>query len=449
MENERCHVTVVGTRRRVDLAVPADAAIAAYTPALLELVGQGEFDETFPPVWSLALPGSAPFPPEASLRESGVLDGATLYLRDAAAGESDEPVVTDLEETVENTRSGMTGWGRRPRAYTTLVLAVLSLVATFTMLAWTHRIPSVTGSGAVGVALALALLAWYATRQDWSLPLRLRLFLAHSAVPLLAVAAAVLPVAGTGVSAALVAISAGTVLGALAALLAVRHATTLAATGAAVLFLLLTLCLVLGDATVREASAVVVLVMALVLALAPKFAGHVAVMAGPPTGGADPLGDEEDVRHMVRRGQRLLVAANTLASLLAAACLVVLGTADQPFAAGLAVCLGLALVLRAGQVTIAPAVVPVVAAGTVALVATALRAPGNFGAPPWSGPVALLGAALLALVVGLGRALRTEDTGDRPSWLDPLGGFLLVLSLPLAVGVFGVYEALLTTGQAR
>ncbi|MFD6188920.1 EsaB/YukD family protein [Streptomyces sp. NPDC060275] len=33
---------MVGARRRVDLAVPADAAIAEYTPALLTLVGQVE-----------------------------------------------------------------------------------------------------------------------------------------------------------------------------------------------------------------------------------------------------------------------------------------------------------------------------------------------------------------------------------------------------------------------
>ncbi|MFE7751937.1 type VII secretion integral membrane protein EccD [Streptomyces sp. NPDC057428] len=449
MENERCHVTVVGARRRVDLTVPAEAAIAEYTPTLLKLVGQVEFDEIFPPVWSLALPGAVPFAPDTSLRECGVADGATLYLSDVAAGEFDEPVVTDLEETVGQADGGISAWGRRSRAYTTLVLGVLSLIAGFVMLAWTGDPDGVlpaTGAAAVVVALSLTLLAWHATRQQWSLPLGLRLIMAHSAVPLLAVVGVVLPRA-SGTDSVLVALSVGAVLGALAALLAIRHATTLMAVAITGLALVLTVGLTVGHATLLEASAVVGVAMLVVLGAAPKISGHFAVLAGSNTMAAGGHDDEADVLLLVSRGQRLLIGTNLLASVVAATCIVVLGSAHQAFAVALACCLGLALVLRAGRLTLAPGVVPVVTAGTIGLAATLTRAPAAFGAPEWAGSAVLLVVAVLAMLVGLGRAFRVDADDERPSWIDPLAGLLMVACVPLAVGVFGLFTTLAGSGQ--
>ncbi|MFJ3756475.1 type VII secretion integral membrane protein EccD [Streptomyces sp. NPDC090080] len=448
VENERCHVTVVGTRRQVDLAVPTDAAIAEYTPALLTLVGQAEIDDTFPPVWSLALPGAPPFAPEASLRECGVVDGATLYLRDAALGEFDEPVVVDLEESVEQADGEATAWEWRLRAHATLVLSVSSLVFGFVVLAWTEPGFSATGAGAMVAAFALALLAWHATRQRWSLPLGVRLFTAYAAVPLLAVAAASLPVAMQSTGAMLTALSAGAVFGSIAGLLAIRHATTLMAVAITGLTLLLTVCLTLGDATMVEAAAVVAVTVTAVLGGAPKISGHFAVLAGTPGMNTEAYGDEADVLHLVRRGQRLLVGTNMLGSLVVAASLVVLGTADQAFAVALAGCLGVALVLRAGRLTMAASVLPMVVAGTAGLVATLVRAPGNFGAPHWTGPVALLGVSVLALGFGLSRAFHSEAARERPAWIDPVSTLLLVVGVPLAVGVFGVYASFMNAGQA-
>lgn len=450
MENERCHVTVVGARRRVDLALPADSAIAEYTPTLLSLVGQVEFDETFPPVWSLALPGAPPIVPETSLREAGVADGATLYLRDLAAGEFDEPVVTNLEESVENTRDGVTAWGRRTRAYTTLVLAVLSLITSFVILAWSDAADDyrpATGVGAMVAAFTLALLAWRSTRQGWSLSLGMRLIMAYAAVPLLAVSAACLPVASASTSGRLLALGVGALLGALTGLLAIRHATTLTAVAITGIALVLTAGLTLGRASLLESAAVVAVTTMGVLAAAPKAAGHFAVLAGSQTGGADAYAEEADVLHLVGRGQRLLTGTNVLGSAVAAACLVILGSSDQAFAVALTACLGLALILRAGRLTMAAAVVPMVAAGALGLAVTLVRAPGNFGAPAWIGPVALLGAAVSALAFGLSRVFRADSDEERPAWIDTLAGFFLLVSLPLAVGVFDVYTSLLQSGQ--
>ncbi|WP_225847510.1 type VII secretion integral membrane protein EccD [Streptomyces sp. HPF1205] len=448
MENERCHVTVVGARRRVDLAVPADAAIAEYAPTLLTLLEEVEFDDTFPSVWSLALPGGAPFAPETSLRECGVVDGTTLYLRDAAAGEFDEPVVTDLEEKVEEAGEDVGVWGRRTRAYTTLVLGVLGLIAGFVALVWTggrETVLAAAGAAAVVIVLPLLVLVRQATRQGWSLPLGLRLVLAHCAVPLLAVAAASLAAAGSGAGSAVVAPIAGAVLGSLAALLAIRHATTLMAAVLAGFALVLAVCLTAGHATPLEAAAVVGVAMPAALGVAPRLSGHFAVLAGRP-GGATGQGDE-DVLLLVRRGRRLLIGTNLVVSAVAAACLLVLGSAHQRYAVALAGCLGLALVLRAGRLTPAPAVVPVVLAGTIGLSATLIKAPGTFGAPRWAGAAVLVVAAVLALSVGLFRVFRTDAPDTRPSWIDPFAGFLLVVCVPLAVGVFGVYGAMMNSGH--
>ncbi|MFF9490434.1 type VII secretion integral membrane protein EccD [Streptomyces sp. NPDC014676] len=449
MENERCHVTVVGARRRVDLAVPADAAIAEYAPALLELVGEVEFDETFPPVWSLALPTAAPFPPEASLRECGVVDGATLYLRDTAEGEFDEPVVTDLEESVSQASGDAAEWGRRLRAHTTLVLGLLGFIAGFVALALVAGRGSalvVVGAGALSAALSLAGLVWQATRQGWSLPLGLRLIMAHGTVPLFAIGAAALSTAATSTATLPKAVGVGAVLGAVIGLLALRHATTLMAV--AITAVGLVLVVVLAGTTLLETSAVVSVSMMAVLGAASKVSGHFAVLAGMPGGGTGAQDAEAHVTHLVKRSQRLLTGMSVLGSLVTAACLVVLGSADQAFAVALAGCLGLALVLRAGRLTVAAAVVPMVTAGTVGLSVTLVRAPGNFGYPDWAGAVVLLGAAVFAMVLGLGRSFRTDDARERPSWIDPLSGFLLVVSVPLAVGVFGVYTSLLRFWQA-
>lgn len=335
MENERCHVTVVGARRKVDLAVPTDAAIAEYTPTLLTLVGEVEIDDTFPPVWSLALVGEPPFAPETSLRECGVVDGVTLYLRDAAVGEFDEPVIVDLEESVEQADEDVTAWGWRLRAYTTLVLSVLSVIGAFVALAWTDAGLSVTGAGAMVTAFSLALLAWHATRQGWSLPLGLRLIMAYAAVPLLAVAAASLPVATQSTASVLTSLSVGAVFGAIASLLAIRHATTLIAAAITGLALLLTVCLTLGDASLVEASAVVAVTVTAVLGGAPKISGHFAVLAGTPGENSETYEDEADVLHLVRRGQRLLIGMNVLGSVVVGASLVVLGSADEVFAVAL------------------------------------------------------------------------------------------------------------------
>jgi MinD-like ATPase involved in chromosome partitioning or flagellar assembly len=84
-------VNVVGPAGRHDLKLPADAPIDHLLPAVLEAVGapaDGAGAEA--PRWRLARSSSGvdPIAPHSSLAESGIVDGATLYLTRAGAGGS-------------------------------------------------------------------------------------------------------------------------------------------------------------------------------------------------------------------------------------------------------------------------------------------------------------------------------------------------------------------------
>lgn len=187
MDGERCRITVVGKRRRVDLAVPARAPIAEYLPALTRMCGQ-ESDETLPAAWSLAPAGDRPFPPSISLLEAQVVDGATLYLRDLVEGETDGPLITELEDMVSEVGDQGERWNSRHRALTIAGIGAGGLVASLAALVLSAPDSPLTGFVAIVSGFALAFIAGIATRRGWPVPERLRLAVALAACPVLALA---------------------------------------------------------------------------------------------------------------------------------------------------------------------------------------------------------------------------------------------------------------------
>jgi MinD-like ATPase involved in chromosome partitioning or flagellar assembly len=85
-------VKIVGPLGGRDLSLPAETPLEQLLPSVLDAVGAGsELDR-----WRLArsASGRSPLPPQSSLAESGVVDGATLYLTrdgDEAEGPSLDP----------------------------------------------------------------------------------------------------------------------------------------------------------------------------------------------------------------------------------------------------------------------------------------------------------------------------------------------------------------------
>jgi type VII secretion integral membrane protein EccD len=447
--DERCRITVVGERRSVDLAVPADAPIAEYAPMLADMCGQADSD-AMPAAWSLAPAGGAPFEPGQSLGAVGVLDGETLYLRDVLRGELDGPVVADIAEQVAELDDDGIEWNSRTRAYTTLALGLLvALAGAGALGAGAYDVP-VLGPVLFATGVALAVLARVAEAKAWPVPRGLRLALAVAACPFLGFAALALPLSGT---ASLVVAVVTASIGAFAAYLAVPVITTLVLQLVCGLVMVLAIPLAALRADGVEAAAVVAVAMFFLLGALPRIAAQVAAV---PPGTAQ----MEDVETSVRRIQRLLIFLNAVCCVVMAACLVVLSGSDDWFALGLALCLSLALLCRASSSRLRGVVAAVLAGATIGLTALALRAPGHlFGprghlttahVPGWAAPSATLavGAVVVwwGLVLCFRSSLQSADFADRWSWPGPFANFLGALSVPLAVGVFGVFDALMKVG---
>jgi type VII secretion integral membrane protein EccD len=451
VDDESCLVTVVGARRRVDLSVPAHAAIAEYAPALLTLCGQEQTGDAFPPVWSLALPGGRPLSPETSLVAAGVADGATLYLRDCAAGEYDGPIVTDLDELVAEASTGLANapWHARQRAASLLLLGVLGLIGALGVLIAT------AGTGSAGVAdvagpvaggLVLAAAARWARRRRVQLPPGQRAAIALGAVPLFAIAALALPSVGGRLQPEVAAVCAYAAVGALLARIVVAHLGTLIVLVLAVFAMPVTAVLAAAHATLPDYAAVAAVLMLAVLGTAPGTSGYLAAMASPTRAVAPEATPE--IPDLVGLAGHLLIGISLLSSMVLGAGLVVLGVSHSAFAVGLAGCVGLALLLRSCALHGLAVALPPLTAGLTGLAVALAHAPGAFGLRVWIGPLALAVIAVLAAVIGLIRLLIVADSDRGGSAPAGLTWFLFAVSVPLALGVFGVLGHLLHFGES-
>jgi type VII secretion integral membrane protein EccD len=432
-------------RRRVDLAVPARAPIAEYVPDLSRLCGQ-ETDETLPAAWSLAPAGARPFPPSMSLLEAQVVDGATLYLRDVLEGETDGPLVTDIEDLVEEAAGQWDRWNGRHRAMTVIGVGLGGFLAALAVLVFQAPGDPLTGLVAIVAGFGLPLLAGLATRRGWAVPLPLRVAMALSACPALGLVGYTLPVTGSGTGTA-VAVTAGAAVGALAAVFALPHEATLAVGLLAALALPVAIVLAAVDAGLVESAAVVGVVALMLLSSATTAAGRLVTLVparpGPRTS-PDPVAETAET---LSSSRRVLITFALAASLVSVASLLVLTTSDDPFAIALALCLSLALLAQAGQSVVPVAVMPGVAAGAAGLVALAIQAPAHLHAAAAVPALIVCGLAAAVLGVGFGlTAQPVEALDERPSWLATVGLLLTVVSAPLAVGVFGVFQHLVHIG---
>ncbi|WP_250904732.1 type VII secretion integral membrane protein EccD [Nonomuraea sp. NEAU-A123] len=76
-----CHVTIVGPRRKADLALPADIPLPHVLPGLLRALDELGGESAAAPGWTLQRLGGSPLDLGQSLGALGILDGEVLYLR--------------------------------------------------------------------------------------------------------------------------------------------------------------------------------------------------------------------------------------------------------------------------------------------------------------------------------------------------------------------------------
>ncbi|MEU5876570.1 type VII secretion integral membrane protein EccD [Spirillospora sp. NPDC047279] len=116
-----CRITVVGPKRRVDIAVPADATFAELYPTMLRYAGQDLADAGLAHGgWVLQKLDQAPFEPSATPGQAGLRDGDLIYLRPRMAQMPDLAFddVPDVVATAVNDRPGR--W--RPESARTFAL---------------------------------------------------------------------------------------------------------------------------------------------------------------------------------------------------------------------------------------------------------------------------------------------------------------------------------------
>jgi type VII secretion integral membrane protein EccD len=448
MPDQHCRVTVVGARRRVNLAVPAKAPIAEYVMTVARLCGETG-DDSLPAVWSLATTGSAPLPLASSLDAAGISDGHVLYLRDIAAGEADEPVVLDIDEAVADASQRFSRWAWTPRARAMTELGLGGGWLTGTLIAvavLSGRLPAggLRLVSAMGVAAGIvsASLAAVARQRDWPVPTPLRLGLALSVVPEFAVAGAEL--AGHSAAPPLIALAAaaGAALGALFALAAAPGSATAGLAAVAAGALVVAGCLTALHATGIECAAAVAVAALGLSSLAPRLAARL-VAAFPPGQRTNSPGVTADVR----RARTLLAVWQSVLGTVEVVVLAWLAGSTQAFALALACCVSLALLLGASRYRQVADVLPGTVAGAAGLLATILQLPARLGGPWWAGPAACLAAGLVLVAAGSTGLFRDGERPGWPGWFTPASALLRIVSVPLLVGVFGVFGHLLAIGR--
>lgn len=155
-------VTVIepDSKRRVDVPLPSQEPIIQHVPDLarsFSLLGAN----ADPRRWTLSRPfGNQEIPPERSLSEAQVVDGAQLWLV-PAQGRS-QPLLTEdvVEETKGVLDTGIDEWSGDVRKHGLITIAALlvvsfGLVAAFAPLGWAGKLALAVTGAAVGTAAML------------------------------------------------------------------------------------------------------------------------------------------------------------------------------------------------------------------------------------------------------------------------------------------------------
>jgi len=460
MIDGRSRVTVVGARKRIDVALPAAAPIGEFSSGLASLCGQAGHG-TLPPAWSLAVAGGAPLPLSASLAESGIVDGQVLYLRDLARDPGPDANLEDIPELIaseaEAQRRG--GW---PRALVVITFGLAWLAGAAGFALWRSAAGLITPAVSLIVAgLLLLAIGWGLAQRRVLAPTALCGLVSLTAVPCMAVAGALLGRALAGESFLWVGAIGGANAGVLMSLAATPEAVVLLVGFELAVPLLLAPLLVAVHATGTQAAAATVVAMLSVLGLAKPAAALVTVWTPrQPYHGTSMANVATTLLIRSRRLLAVLVAGPALALAVA---LPVLAFSRNWFAFAMAVVASVALVARARQAGFAEELFPIGGAGLVGLFAVLAAAAERIWRTAGAGTV-MLTVAGLALVAG-GAIAAILGTGDEPAqdlpagfpadagradrWkvIDILGVLCAIATVSLALGVFGVFHDLLATGR--
>jgi MFS family permease len=452
MAGDLSRVTVVGAHKRVDVAIPTATPIGEYVPRLARMCGQDR-NPMLPPAWSLAVAGDEPFPPGASLAELGVDDGQVLYLRDLAREPGEPPKVEDLDELVEvearEVRRRLV-W----RGPGTLVFGLLSMVGVSAWLGWHRPAGALAAVCLTVVGLLLIGLAWSLGQRGLRVSQPLRLAVALTSVPCMAVAGQLVAESLGGAGQRWAGLVAGANLAALMALATIADGLVavvvveLATIGVAVVLLMWV------GATRLDGAAFVVLAGFGLYGLVRRIAATMTVwasrsMRSRPTAA-------EATSDLVHESGRVL----SLLLLLPAGAMVValpmLTTSGNGFAVALAVVASIGLLARAWLAGFPAEMLIFTGAGLVGIFCVLGAVTTMLSMSAALSAVTLLVGALALIGTGVGMSLFGPEDPTAPSTTKPprrrtraevVSTICNVLIAPLAMGVFGVLGDLVAIGR--
>ncbi len=425
-------VTLSGGRRRADLVLPSDEPLGLLVPELAAMVGPAV--GTASGGYQVTMLDGTVLDPAATLQQSGIADGALLRL-DLVSEAPPAPILHDVADHVSDDADGLRGrWDGSALRWTATAVAVAGCVAAAVVV--------VPVGGAVGV-LVTGLLAAAAggVTAPGSRAAGVAVLLAGTAVAMVGVGQTTLPVAERATVAALVLAAA---LGALGLVTGHGRAGLLGA-GALVLQVGLWWGLPVAGLPVVSTGAVLAVIGIGLLGLLPRVAVTVSGLAG--------LDDRQSADEPVTRvaadaavdaAHRGLALACVVTAASAGLAGVVLAGAGGVWATVLACLTAVAVLLRMRAYPLTVEVLALLAAalatGTALLRHWILTDPRAW----WAAALAALAVATVALVL-LTLTPRPHVRARARQLGDRLEGLAVVAAVPVAVGVFGVYERLLAT----
>lgn len=434
-----CAVTVVGTHRRADLALPSRVAVAELLPELVRLLEDHSNGSPTPRRWTLLRLGGEPLDGERSLDEQGVLNGTMLFLRDTTTP-SPPPVVEDIVESVAiavEVRAGR--WTVVWAQYVLLGAAAASGVGAAAM---ALSIGPPAQRAAWAVACALALTAGAAAARLAARPL-VAAVLALAAVPSWAVAGAALAAdSRPGDLLAVDGAAAGVAAGAVAAW-AVSRAAAGPAAAALMVAVPLAVVTAVGGALGVGVTGQAAVIAVVLLAIADQLPRLSALLAGlSPSARSMPalLGP---VPARVERAHRLLawLLAGVGLGLAGAMATVAVGQGVVPRV--LCASLAAAVALRARRYRFTAEVLPLTLAALAGAAALTWALAGDLRTMGAAGPPAMLAALLGVTAVWTALALaapRAQEPSPRlRQQLDRLETAINVALVPLVVAVLGLF----------
>jgi hypothetical protein len=400
----------------------------------------------------LAVAGSAPLPLNASLGESGVIDGQVLYLRDVASDPGADMVVEDIDELIagEAEQHRRRSW---PSAFVVISFGLVWMVAAAGLAVRQSGAGLITAAVSLVVAgLLLLATGWALAQRQVPAPPVLFVLTSLTAVPCMAVAGALLAQALAGPSFLWVGAIAGATAAALMSLAATPEAlVAMVGLQLSVALLVAPLLMAVHANGVQVAAATVVASLS-VLGMTKLAAALVTVWSHRMPEDDASMGNVATT--LLIRSRRVLTVLVSGPALALTISLPVLALSGGGFGIAMAGVASIALLVRAQQVGFANEIVLIGGAGLVGLFALVAALAQRVWGTGVAGIVVLIVAGLALIAGGMVAAVLRAD-GEAPSdmppgfppgagrkdrrrFIDIIGVLCTIATASLALGVFGV-----------